>query len=174
MRRRYNPVFPHEAGFAPTWRGRVPHSTAAEQRMLYDWLDTLKIQPEMLWYDVAFDGVPGDGPPLSRFPAGTPANYARMWQRLNSKRADAVAQWPGGYQLVELRPDAKPQTVGEIHAYRYLAASEWPALQWLKPLVITINIDPMIEATILASDIELVKLYAMPDGDATPVFADTL
>jgi hypothetical protein len=114
--------FPFQHGFAPAWRGAVSHSTPTEQAMLFAWLDQVNPQPLQLWYDVPFDGKPGTEPPAVTVPHGTHPNFARMWQRLNSKRADAVASWRHGYQLIELRPEAKPQTIGEISQYRYLAA----------------------------------------------------
>lgn len=111
-----------------------------------------------MWYDVAMDGTPSSTPADTADDPPHPASFQRMWQRLNSKRADAIARIGERYRIIELRSAAQPQTIGELHQYRYLAAAEWPQLSWLRPLLITSYIDAMIRLTIEASDIDVVVL----------------
>jgi hypothetical protein len=141
MRKSAPPVFLHHAGFYPGWRGKPAHMTPAETMLLYWYLETQPHKIEELWYDVAMDGIPGEAGTQLHTPFGTPGKFSRMWQRLTSKRADAIARIGNQYQILEMRANAKAQTLGELHQYQLLAQGEWPELTWLPILLITQSID---------------------------------
>ena len=113
-------------------------------------------KPLRVWYDVACDGVPGEGLPTARFPIGTALNIVRMWQRLNSKRTDLITFDGTAYRVVELRPVAKQQTVGELVTYDNLTRAEWPALKWARPVLVTQRLDGMTRAVVNAIDTDLI------------------
>lgn len=151
-------MFPHCAGLSPAWRGKPHHMTGPEMVLMYAWLDTSPRGLKRIWYDVAMDGVPAAVTAAGNPPTDDDGKYQRMWQRLNAKRCDAILDWGLDYQIVELRPRVVPQTIGELHQYRYLSAAEWPNLMFRRPMLITSIIDYMLRATVNASDIELVVL----------------
>jgi hypothetical protein len=115
--------------------------TPAETTLLYWWLDQDPLDIQEIWFDVAMDGIPGEAGTQLHTPFGTPGKFSRMWQRLTSKRADAIARIGSKYQVLEMRAIAKAQTIGELHQYQTLAQAEWPDLSWLPPFLITQNAD---------------------------------
>lgn len=167
MSRRSPPLlFPLHDGYLPTWRGSPHHMTPSEAKLLHLWLDT---KPEglcELWYDVPMDGVPGQqATPEREHPIfGQALN--RMWQRLTSKRADAIARYGSLYQVIELRPIVKAQTIGEVHTYQALATAEWPELQWLPPLVVTAYLGPMEYKALIAGGI---RSAVLSSSVSTPI-----
>ena len=121
---------------------------AIEATILHWWLDTSPAGVRELWFNVSLDGIPAHhGAAFSTDPSLSPA-LQRMWQALNAKRADVIARYDEGYQVIELRRTAGPQTAGEIAIYSHLAQEEFPHLPWLDPMVICIYIDPLTKATL--------------------------
>ena len=115
------------------------------------WLSDPTHQPIALWYDVRMDGVP-DNHPIDQLQQITDnPNMLRMWWHQTAKRCDAIAEWPDAYQVIELRHDSNPQTLGELQMYNALARAEWPTLPWRTPQLVTAKIDAALRSAIEAA-----------------------
>jgi len=148
-------IFPYQSGFAPDWAGR-PAGLVKAERELWQWFRIAHGNEfQEFWFNVRLDGIPAD----NKTPLGlanlVEGKWRRLWVDLTSKRADVIARSNKTYSIIELRKDIVPSTVGELAIYNNLVKSEFPFLTFTNGIVIGSNIDPIIEQTIINSDIDL-------------------
>jgi len=151
----YNPVFPWQPGFAPTWAGR-PRRLVEKERILWQWWrKAFGGRFEECWFDVPLDGQPPREEILPGLAKTLPPKYQRLWKSLTSKRADVIGRNGFVYQIIEIRSDIKPQTIGELMVYNNLAIKEYPGLSFGRTIIIGDTVDDMLRATIEAEGMQL-------------------
>ena len=151
----YNPVFPWQPGFAPTWAGR-PRRLVEKERILWQWWrKAFGGRFEEYWFDVPLDGQPPREEILPGLAKTLPPKYQRLWKSLTSKRADVIGRNGFVYQIIEIRSDIKPQTIGELMVYNNLAIKEYPGLSFGRTIIIGDTVDDMLRATIEAEGMQL-------------------
>jgi len=144
----YNPVFPWQEGFQPTWAGR-PRRLVAKERVLWQWWrNKFGLRFEEYWFDTPLDGQPPREEVLPGLAATLPAKYQRLWKSLTSKRADVIGRRGSIYQIIEIRDKIKPQTIGEVMVYKSLAKMEFPHLTFGQSIIIGSTTDVMMRKAI--------------------------
>lgn len=149
-------MFPHESGYAGSWRGRYPGLIPGEQTLITRWLDNLGRDVEQIWYNIRMDGAPGRTAAEDATTDESAASMARLYYTLTARRADAIALRASRYQIIEARAAADAQTIGEVVMYNLLARTEWPELMWGNAIVITSRCAPTVRSVFAAQNISLI------------------
>jgi len=94
-----------------------------------------------IWYDVHV-GKPMD------VPAGSPEYLFKIAQGVSRKRIDAIARFGYIYYIIEVKPHANMEAIGQLVTYRRLFQSEYSQYQPLRALIVcdTLDFDIMITA----------------------------
>lgn len=99
--------------FPPDWRGYPPHMSQRDLLIWRTWYPGVARDAIALYFDVAL----GEG---TYTPPKTPPDLARMWLRLNQKRADVVMQRASDIVIIELRASASASAIGRLLLYKKL------------------------------------------------------
>jgi hypothetical protein len=164
-RHRYNSLFPHQPGWAPTWRGRVPRLIPTERTLLFAWLDRHGVAIDELWYDVRMDGIPDDEPEASPDELVDQPALMRNWWLQTARRCDAIARTGAFYTILEMRARADAPTVGELEIYDRLSRTEWPELRFTLPTLICHTINA---TTRRALELRGMTIHTLPDVHVHP------
>jgi len=151
----YNPVFPWQEGFAPTWAGR-PRRLVEKERILWQWWrNAFGLRFEEYWFDVPLDGQPPREEVIPSLAKSLTPKYQRLWKSLTSKRADVIGRRGSLYQVIEIRSDIKPQTIGEVMVYKSLAIKEYPGISFGRSIIIGDKVDDILRKAIESEGIQL-------------------
>lgn len=163
-----NPLFPHQAGFPPTWAGR-PRGLVEVERILWQWWRTTHGQHyEEFWFDVPLDGQPPREETLPSMAAQLDPKWRRVWKQATSKRADVIGRKGRHYEVIELRGDLQPQTLGELQMYVTLARREHPQLSIGPGIIVSDTADDIIPRAINAAGITLFLRSPHPPRPPVP------
>ncbi len=99
--------------YPPTWQGYPPHMSTRDLLIWRNWFPGIARTVQHLFFDVGL----GPGPVI---PPRTPAPLAKMWTRLNQKRADVILERDADVVIVELRSMASASAIGRLLLYRQL------------------------------------------------------
>lgn len=125
--------------YSPSFTGQPPHMSREDTLIWSRYWPTIRAGTLRLWFDVGL----GQGRPS---PAGTPENLARMWTRLNQKRADVITETPDAVHIIELRDAAQSNAVGRLQTYAMLWKEDPPISKPLKLDLITNTEDLDVKA----------------------------
>jgi len=156
MKANREPLFPHQPGYPPSYRGRFSRVIPSERSLLTYWLDHHGAAVREMWFDVRTDGTPGDVDPRASALASQPIEMQRMWQAQTAKRMDCITLQEYSYRILEARGAVGAQTLGEIMQYDALSRAEWPALTWLPLTLICYTVDPIHRRLIEAQGFAIV------------------
>ena len=132
------------ARFDSTYTGKPAH-ISPEDLLIFDrWWPTVREHITEVYFDVGL----GPGRPS---PAGTPANYAKMWLRLNQKRADILAVVRDEVWIIELRFAANTNALGRLLGYKGA---------YLEDPKLGANVRLMLVTNEYDADVERAALYA--------------
>ncbi len=151
----YNPLFPLQEGFSPTWAGRPRRLVKAERILWQWWRQKFGLRFEEYWFDVALDGQPAREESLPGLAKVLSPKYRRLWRGLTAKRADVIGRRGYIYQIIEIRSDIRPQTIGEVEVYKSLAVLEFPHLSFGRSIIVGSTADEVLRKAIEAKRIKL-------------------
>lgn len=135
--------------FDVKWQGVPPHMSKEDYEIWTRWRDRALDNAVGVFYDVGLGSA--------EIPAEiTDPNLGRMWQRLNQKRADVIIEYPAEVRIVELRYNARLDTVGRLVGYGILYADDPPFKKIVKLTIVTNSYDSDVERTAHALGIEYV------------------
>lgn len=123
---------PTELGFQflPDWVGVPPHMSKIDFEIWKRVKDEVLKNSIAVYYDVKL----GTG----RIPLGvTDVKEINLWRRLNQKRADVIIEFGTEIKIIELRDNAKLDTIGRLVGYGLLYDSDPPFDKPVKLLIIT-------------------------------------
>ncbi len=138
--------------FPPDWRGYPPHMSARDLVIWRQWYTTVARDVVHLYFDV------GLGPGAVVPPRTEPA-LARMWVRLNQKRADVLLERVSDVVILELRASASASAVGRLLLYRRLYLQDAVLGADLKLWLVTDRIDDETRAVAEESGIQVWVVY---------------
>lgn len=133
--------------FAPDYHGHPPHLSPQDSAIWFEWYPTLDPKPQDLYFDVGL----GAGRPT---PPGTPEPYARMWEHITQKRADALLIYPHSTVILELREAATANAIGRLLTYAHLLATDDPFGLPIRCHLVTNAPDPDLPSLARAHNIE--------------------
>lgn len=128
-------------GQKPIVRVSYPHMMPEDTRVWTKFLEEQKFDIKEVWYDVHVGSdvfMDSDVDGLSR----------RISRGLTRKRIDVVARVAGGFWVVEVKPRADMQSLGQAQIYTRLFVREMRPAGLVIPMVIADSVDPDIIAEI--------------------------
>ncbi len=134
--------------FSPDFAGIPPHMSQNDLVLWEQFRRTIPDTYRGLFFDVAL------GTGQTPIP-GTPLAIANAWRRLSRFRADLVVDTPGGWIIVEVRPNAGPGAIGALQVYTTLWRQDPPDARVVKPLLITDDCSDDIKAVSGLAGIEI-------------------
>ncbi len=100
--------------FPPGRINRIPpHSSRRDAEIWNAWAPRGLRGALRVWYDVGI----GDAPPC---PEWADEDLRRCWWRVNCRRIDAVAEFPGRVEIIEFKHLANPSSIGRLLLYMML------------------------------------------------------
>lgn len=106
---------PTELGpaFPPTYPGYPTHMSTEDYSLWLRYAPRIAKLATALYFDVKLGAD-------AAATAGALAGLEHFWYSVNAKRADVVAQIPGGVRIIELRNNAQANAVGRLLTYQML------------------------------------------------------
>lgn len=132
--------------FPPGWDGIPPHMPIAEAQLWRAWRKLSGYPGLRMWFDVGL-GKSKECPP------GTSEDMARMWTRLNQKRADAIIEHATYIELIEVRTGSQASALGRLLVYQYLLLEDNPFSKPLQLTLVTDNQDAELMIVARSQDI---------------------
>lgn len=115
--------------YPPTWKGRPEGMPWPDYQVWIKYLES----PAALFDEYAFNVELHGG--LWTTPHDDPQDNA-LWNRLTSKRVDAIGRKAGMLTLIELRDRLTWQTIGQLLGYQRMFALDYPEYQTTAPLIV--------------------------------------
>lgn len=134
----------------PAPNGRYPHFIEHDAKI---WHRFLILNPRINC-TVAYDVHVGTPSPAA---ADFPENYARMIETLSTKRIDVVMFFPKETHVVEVKPAAGTQAIGQALCYTTLFKQKYPGYPKIGPCIITDTAQPDINALCVTYDVLLIQ-----------------
>ena len=121
-------------------------------------LDTAIWERYMKEYPAAFDRCAynvavGAGTEMNTVVALESGGYVN---RLYQRKIDVVANWGGGYTIIELKPRASTAAIGQVKAYAKLFARDFGIRDVIKTLIITDELLPEMQDLATSEGVEIV------------------
>jgi len=107
---------------------KYPHMRIWEEQIMDSW-HAKNLFPAKWSYDVPLKVRKGD------FPTLMSENEKALWNRLTSKRIDAVAETPSNIYVIEIKDRLRPSAVGQALTYKTLYEEQFKPE---KPVIATI------------------------------------
>lgn len=137
----------------PARTGHYRHMARRDAALWERYLELYAMNWQGFAYDVALGGLTVDDPDATE-------EMRRGWQYSTAEKIDVVANRGDEHWIIEVRPNARCDTVGSVLGYFLLAQREpWTTLP-LVPAILTANMSP--DARWVAAQLG-VEVLIMPD-----------
>lgn len=137
--------------YAPQWKGVPPHMSSQDLALWDRFQEFFAGDFSGFYFDAALGTTapPGDT---------TDENMIKMWQRVTSKRIDAVGVKADSVWVMEFRPNASVGALGSILTYVTLWRDDPPLDTPAVPVIVTDFPDPDLISLAARQGIRIIKV----------------